>query len=156
MYIVKKKQIKTILVISIVAVLLAAWGGVVGINKTIDKTVSVRVFENNDGTHKQSSVGISGNLKKALFSNNSFVGSFAIEYCEPTCRDGVEAKISWQDDYQNIVFYNAGDFTRFDIALIEIDENMEEMMIVFNDGTIIATENRYIPGEIWMRYQPLK
>ena len=76
-----------------------------------------------------------------------------MESYQPSCREGVEAKIEWFDDYQDIIFFREGDFTRLDVELIEIDEQMESIMVVFRDGTIIATPDHYIPGEIWMQYQ---
>ena len=92
--------------IAVIGVLLfmAVWLGTYGINKTIDKTISVDVYEDDDWSNITSSIKIAGNLRKTLFST-SFVGTFAIEYYEPSCRDGVEVKIDWQgNDYQNISF----------------------------------------------------
>ena len=157
MNVAKNKRIKVVLTIFVGAILLIVLGCAVGIAQTIDKTVNVRVYENNDGSYKNSSVTLLGNLKKTFIpSRCSFVGTFAIECYERSCRDGVEAKIDWIDeDLQRITFFYAGDFSHFDVELIEIDEQMSDMMIVLNDGTIIATENHYIPGSIWMRYQPL-
>ena len=151
-----KKNIKVIFCLAItVIVLLSAWFGMAGINKTIDKTVCVEVFEDNDGTYKSSSITVSGHLKKTLFpSECSFVGTFAIECYEPSCPDGVEAKIEWFDEgYQDITFFYAGDFSHFDVEKIEIDEQMDNMMIVLSNGTIIATNGYYIPGSIWMQYK---
>ena len=64
----------------------------------------------------------------------------------------VHAGMVWK---QRSIFY-AGDVSRFDVEMIEIDEQMSDTMIVLNNGTIIATENHYIPGNIWTQYQPLK
>lgn len=129
--------------ISVVGIFLLAglWMSTYGINKTIDKTISVDVHENAGGSGISSSVKILGNLRKTL-SSASFVGTFAIDYYEPSCRDGVEAKIDWQgNDYQNILFYYAGDFSRLDVEKIEIDEDMNNMMILLKDGTIIESKN---------------
>lgn len=68
--------------------------GIRGTRKTIDKTVPVRVYEDNGTTYAPSSITISGTLKKT-WSSTSFVGTFAMESYEPSCRDGVEAKINW-------------------------------------------------------------
>ena len=154
----KKNLVKVALTVSVIAIIFVVWNHAVGINKTIDKTVSVQVYEDNDGSYKNTSVTIAGNLKKTLIpSQCSCVGTFAIECYERSCRDGVEAKIEWiDDDLQNITFFYAGDFSHFDVEMIEIDEQMSDMMIILNDGTIIATKNHYIPGDIWMQYQPLK
>ena len=88
-----------------------------------------------------------GNLKKTLFST-SFVGTFAIECYEPSCRDGVEAKIEWDDpDCPLITFFYAGNFSQLDVQTIDIDKDMSSMMVVLKDGTLIASENYYIPTE---------
>lgn len=124
-----------------------------GINKTIDKTISVDVYKNDDRSGITSSIKISGNLRKTLFSTN-YVGTFAINYYEPSCRDGVEAKIDWQsNNYQNISFYYAGDFSRLDVERIDIDKDMNNMMIILKDGTIIISPNYYIPTRIWKKYK---
>lgn len=150
----KKKAVKRVLVaIALCAVFVLVSILINGINKTIDTTLSVNVYEDDDGTYRNSSVLIHGNLKRTL-SSAEFVGTFAIESFEPSCRDGVEAKIAWfDDDYQDITYFYFGDFTRFDIELIEISEQMDSLMIVFGDGTIIATPNHYVPGRIWMQYK---
>lgn len=144
-----------LLFISVIGVLLfiGLWLSTYGINKTVDKTISVDVYENDDWSYITSSIKISGNLKKTLFST-SFIGTFAIDYYEPSCRDGVEAKIDWQgNDYQNISFYYAGDFSRLDIQMIDIDEDMNRMMVVLKDGTIITSPNYYTPTGIWKKYK---
>ena len=96
------------------------WANFIGINKTVDKTVQVNIYEENDKfLYKIQDITISGNFKKTL-SSTSFVGTFAIEYDEPTCGDGVQAEIKWYADYQTINFYYAGNFTHFDLSLIHI------------------------------------
>ena len=129
-----------------------AWLNIYGINKTIDETISVDVYEDNDWSYVTSSITISGNLRKTLFST-SYVGIFAIDYYELSCREGVEAKIEWDNGYSDILFYYAGNFSRFDIEKIDIDQDMHRMMIVFNDGIIITTPNYYIPTSIWNQYK---
>ena len=123
-----------------------------GINKTIEKTIPLEVYEDNDWTlDKDTSVTIKGNFKKALFSS-SFIGTFAIEYYEPSCREGAEAKIEWHDNYQSVSYFYAGDFVTPDIK-IDIDEDMQSMMIVLNNKTIIKSLDYYIPTEIWKQYK---
>ena len=135
-----------------VLILIVVWLSTYGMNKTIDRTISVDVYEDDDWSSIASSIEISGNLKKTLFSTN-FVGTFAIEYYEPTCRDGVQAKIDWQDGYQNISFYYAGDFSRFDVKMIDINEDMNHMMMILEDGTIITSPDYDIPAQIWNAYK---
>ena len=134
----KNRKVKLFFFAIGVLILIVVWLSTYGMNKTIDRTISVDVYEDDDWSSIASSIEISGNLKKTLFSTN-FVGTFAIEYYEPTCRDGVQAKIDWQDGYQNISFYYAGDFSRFDVKMIDINEDMNHMMMILEDGTIITS-----------------
>lgn len=43
------------------------WFGIAGIDKTIEKTISVDVYEDCDGSYATSSVEISGNIKKNIY-----------------------------------------------------------------------------------------
>ena len=148
----KNNQIKRILLsVFVVLAFIIAWLSIHGINKTVEKTVPLEVYEDNDWTpDKDSSVTIKGNLRKTLFSS-SFVGTFAIEYYEPSCREGTEAKIEWHDGYQLISYYYAGNFSA-DLT-IKIDEDMQNMMIILNDKTIVKSLDYYIPTEIWKQYK---
>ena len=148
----KNNQIKRILLfVFVVLVFIIAWLSIHGFNKTVEKTVPLEVYEDNDWTpDKDSSVTIKGNLRKTLFSS-SFVGTFAIEYYEPSCREDTEAKIEWHDGYQLISYYYAGNSSA-DLT-IEIDEDMQNMMIILNDKTIVKSLDYYIPTEIWKQYK---
>ena len=118
-----------------------------GTRKTIDKTVPARVYEDNGTTYAPSSITISGTLKKT-WSSTSFVGTFAMDGYEPSCRDGVEAKINWGDnEYPILTFFYAGNFSQLDVKSIDIDKDMNRMMVTLNDGTIIVSENYYVPTE---------
>ena len=121
--------------------------GIRGTRKTIGKTVPARVYEDNSTTYAPSSITISGTLKKA-WSSTSFVGTFAMESYEPSCKDGAEAKINWVDnEYPILTFFYAGDFSPLDVESIDIDKDMDRMMVTLNDGTIIASENYFVPTE---------
>lgn len=64
----KSKKIKRILIFSILMLLFfTVWFSVNGISKTIDRTVSVDVYEGNDWACLTSSIEISGNFKKLYF-----------------------------------------------------------------------------------------
>ena len=118
-----------------------------GTRKTIDKTVPAKVYEDNSTTYAPSSITISGTLKKA-WSSTSFVGTFAMDGYEPSCRDGVEAKINWGDnEYPILTFFYAGNFSQLDVKSIDIDKDMDRMMVTLNDGTIIASENYFVPTQ---------
>ena len=149
----KNNKIKWI-VLSVVFVLIfvTIYLSIHGINKTIEKTIPLEVYEDNDWTpDKDTSVTIKGNFRKTLLSS-SFVGTFAIEYYDPSCREGAKAKIEWHDNYQSISYFNAGDFFTPDIK-IDIDEDMQSMMIVLNNETIIRSEDHYVPTKIWKQYK---
>lgn len=142
-----------ILATAVLALLVFAWLGTYGINRTIEKTISVDVYGDNDWSYATSFITISGNLKRTLFST-SFVGTFAMECYKPSCRDGVEAKIKWQDkDCQSITFFYAGAFSRLDVEMLQIDREMERIMVILKDGTIITSPNYYIPTAIWKQYK---
>lgn len=147
----KKHKTKLFLIVG-VFLFAVLWLSTHGINRTIDKTVSVNVYENDDGSHTTSSVKISGNHRKTLFSAR-FAGTFAIGCYEPTCREGAEAKIRWEDGYQNITFFYAGDFSRLGIEMIEIDEDMEHLMLVLKDGTILTSPDYSILTQVREKYE---
>ena len=44
-------------------------------------------------------------------------------------------------------FFYAGDFSQLDVKSIDIDKDMDRMMVTLNDGTIIASENYFVPTE---------
>jgi len=150
----------TVLSIAAALLLVFLWFGVHSVTKTIDKTLPLDVFSNEDNPDHQitghSSVTIQGRVKRTLFpSARSFVGTFAVEAYERSCREGTEAKIEWFDgkwepDSQNITFYQAGNFSQLEVQMIEIDEEMEHLMLLFQDGTVITTPDYYVRGEIWM------
>ena len=141
----KKRKTALILLVAILCVIVLL--GIRGMRKTIDKTVPAKVYEDNRTTYTPSSITISGTLKKT-WSSTSFVGTFAMDGYEPSCRDGVEAKINWGDnEYPILTFFYAGDFSPLDVESIDIDKDMDRMMVTLNDGTIIASENYFVPTQ---------
>ena len=141
----KKRKTALILLPAILCVIVLL--GIRGTRKTIDKAVPTRVCEDNRMTYTPSSITISGTLKKT-WSSTSFVGTFAMDGYEPSCRDGVEAKINWGDnEYPILTFFYAGNFSQLDVKSIDIDKDMDRMMLTLNDGTIIASENYFVPTE---------
>ena len=140
-----RKKRKTAFVLLAAVLCTIVLFGICGTRKTIDKTVPARVYEDNGMTYAPSSITISGTLKKT-WSSTSFVGTFAMESYEPSCRDGAEAKINWGDnEYPILTFFYAGDFSQLDVKSIDIDKDMDRMMVTLNDGTIIASENYFVP-----------
>lgn len=141
----KKRKTAFVLLAAVLCAIILL--GIRGTRKTIDKTVPAKVCEDNRTTYAPSSITISGTLKKT-WSSTSFVGTFAMDGCEPSCRDGVEAKINWGDnEYPILTFFYAGNFSQLDVKSIDIDKDMDRMMVTLNDGTIIASENYFVPTE---------
>ena len=141
----KKRKTALILLVAVLCVIVLL--GIRGTRKTIDKTVPARVYEDNGTTFAPSSITISGTLKKT-WSSTSFLGIFAMESYEPSCKDGTEAKLNWVDnEYPILTFFYAGDFSPLDVESIDIDKGMDRMMVTLNDGTIIASENYFVPTE---------
>lgn len=139
----KKRKTALILLPAILCAIVLL--GIRGTRKTIDKAVPTRVCEDNRTTYAPSSISISGTLKKT-WSSTSFVGTFAMESYESSSRDGAEAKINWVDnEYPILTFFYAGDFSPLDVESIDIDKDMDRMMVTLNDGTIIASENYFVP-----------
>ena len=147
MHTMNRKKRKTALILLAAVLCAIVLLGIRGTRKTIGKTVPAKVCEDNSTTYAPSSITISGTLKKA-WSSTSFVGTFAMESYEPSCRDGAEAKISWVDnEYPILTFFYAGDFSQLDVESIDIDKDMDRMMVTLNDGTNIASENYFVPTE---------
>ena len=129
-----RKKGKTALILLVAVLCAIVLLGIRGTRKTIGKTVPARVYEDNRTTYTPSSI--------------SFVGTFAMESYEPSCKDGAEAKINWVDnEYPILTFFYAGDFSPLDVESIDIDKDMDRMMVTLNDGTIIASENYFVPTE---------
>ena len=142
-----RKKRKTALILLVAVLCAIVLLGIRGTRKTIDKTVPAKVCEDNRTTYTPSSITISGTLKKT-WSSTSFVGTFAMESYEPSCKDGAEAKINWVDnEYPILTFFYAGDFSPLDVESIDIDKDMDRMMVTLNDGTIISSENYFVPTE---------
>ena len=142
-----RKKRKTALILLVAVLCAIVLLGIRGTRKTIDKAVPTRVCEDNRMTYTPSSITISGTLKKT-WSSTSFVGTFAMDGYEPSCRDGVEARINWGDnEYPILTFFYAGNFSQLDVKSIDIDKDMDRMMLTLNDGTIIASENYFVPTE---------
>lgn len=84
-----------------------------------------------------------------FLGDKSFVGRFAIEAVEATCREEVTAQIRWDAMWagaQDILFYRAGDFLSLGVErMLYITENLQSFGLQMEDGTIIATDPSYVP-----------
>lgn len=132
---------KSVVIVGLALILIGTILGYVRFSqKVVEKTVEAGIYI--DGKLVgETSIKIIGKRKNKLGSVESqYVGTFAIGSYEKSCRDGVEAKIKWVDDEtQHISFYDGRSISFFDIKDIKIDKQMDEIMITFEDGSIVAT-----------------
>lgn len=95
----------------------------------------------------KTAVTIDGTVR--ILGDRSFVGRFAIDAVEPTCREGVEARIRWDamwEGSQDILFYRAGDFLSLSVErMLYMTGGMQSFGLRMEDGTIIATDESYVP-----------
>ena len=95
----------------------------------------------------ETTVAIDGPV--SILGDRSFVGRFAVGEVEATCREGVEARIRWDtmwEGAQDILFYRAGEFLSLGVErMLYITENLQSFGLRLEDGTIIATDEYYVP-----------
>lgn len=95
----------------------------------------------------ETTVTIDGTVR--ILGVRSYVGRFAIGAVEPTCREGVEARIQWDalwEGAQDILFYRAGKFLSLGVErMLYMTESMQSFGFRLEDGTIIATDECYVP-----------
>lgn len=114
------------------------------VSLTLTATVYTPEGEPSGGT----TVGIDG--QRTILGDKSFVGRFAIEAVEATCREGVEAQIQWDamgvEGWQDIQYYRPGAFCFLGVErMLYITENLQSFGLKLEDGTIIATDPVYVP-----------
>ena len=99
------------------------------------------------GRGGDAATGIDGRV--GILGDRSFVGRFAVGEVEATCREGVEAQIRWDamwEGAQDILFYRAGEFLSLGVErMLYITENLQSFGLRLEDGTIIATDENYVP-----------
>ena len=113
----------------------------------ISLEVPAAVYTAEGAPAEVTTVTIDGSVK--ILGDRSFVGRFAIGCVEPTCREYVHANIRWDamwEGAQDILFYRAGDFLSLGVErMLYITESMESFGLRLEDGTIIATDESYVP-----------
>lgn len=132
---------KSVVIIGLILILIGTILGYVRVSqKMVEKTVEAGIYIDGKMDGK-TSIKIVGKQTNTLCSTESqYIGTFAIGCYEKSCRDGVEAKIKWVDDEtQHISFYDGGNISFFDIKDIKIDKQMDEIVITFEDGSVVAT-----------------
>lgn len=78
------------------------------------------------------------------------MGRFAIEAVEATCQENVTAQIQWDtmgvEGWQDVQYYRPGEFCSLGVErMLYITENMQSFGLKLEDGTIIATDEAYVP-----------
>ena len=77
------------------------------------------------------------------------MGRFAIDAVEPTCREGVTAQIRWDamwEGDQDILYHRPGESLSLGVErMLYITENLESFGLRLEDGTMIATDEAYVP-----------
>lgn len=112
----------------------------------ITKELEAVVYTVNDEVY-ETSISIDGSIKNKLFTEEAtYVGDFKIEWYPRSYYDKTNAMIGWlSDDAQFIRFKYAGSSSSLDIKDIVIDRTMDNVEIIFEDGTIISTQKEAAP-----------
>lgn len=112
----------------------------------INKELEAVVYTVNDEVH-ETSISIDGSIKKELFTERAtYVGDFKIQWYPRSYYGETNAMIQWlSDDAQFIRFKYAGTSSSLDIKDITIDRTMDNVEILFEDGTIISTQKEAVP-----------
>lgn len=112
----------------------------------INKELEAVVYTVNDGIH-DTSISIDGSIKNKLFTEEAtYVGDFKIKWYPRSYYDETNAMIGWlSDDAQFIRFKYAGTSSSLDIKDIAIDRTMDNVEILFEDGTVISTQKEAVP-----------
>lgn len=115
--------------------------------RPVSLTVTAAVYTPEGEPAGETIVTIDG--ERTVLGDKSFVGRFAMDALEPTCREGVHACIRWDAMWtgaQDILFYRAGEFLSLGVErMLYITESMESFGLQLEDGTIIATDPSYVP-----------
>lgn len=116
--------------------------------RPVSLTVTADVYTPEGVPAGETTVTIDG--EQWFLGDKSFVGRFAIEAVEATCREGVEAQIQWDamgvEGWQDIQYYRPGEFCSLGVErMLYITENLQSFGLKLEDGTIIATDPVYVP-----------
>lgn len=116
--------------------------------RPVSLAVTAAVYTPEGEMTGQTAVTIEG--EQTIVGDKSFVGRFAIDAVEPTCREGVEARIRWDamevEGWQDIQYYHPGEFCSLGVErMLYITENLQSFGLKLEDGTIITTDPVYVP-----------
>lgn len=114
--------------------------------RPVNLDVPVKVYVDGIETGK-SVVHIEGECQVLL--ERTYKGTFSIACVEATCREDVTAHISWNvlgDGGESIQYMESGTFPDIGVErMLYITESMESFGLRLEDGTIIATDEAYVP-----------
>lgn len=116
--------------------------------RDVSLTVTATVYTADGEPSGETTVSIDG--ERTILGSRSFSGRFSIDAVEPTCREEVLAQIRWDamqvEGWQDIQYYSRGRFLDPGIdRLLYITEEMQSFGLKLEDGTIIATDEAYVP-----------
>lgn len=116
--------------------------------RPVSLTVTAAVYTPAGEPAGETTVTMEG--ERQILGDQSFVGRFAIEAVEGTCREGVTAQIQWDamdvEGFQDILYCRSGEFLTLGVErLLYITESMESFGLRLEDGTLIATDESYVP-----------
>lgn len=115
--------------------------------RPVSLTVTAAVYTPEGEPAGETTVTIDG--KRRILGDPSFVGRFAIEWVEATCRENATAQIRWDamwDGAQDILYNRAGESLTLGVErMLYITEGMESFGLKLEDGTLIATDPAYVP-----------
>ncbi|MCR4962895.1 MAG: hypothetical protein K6B40_03310 [Firmicutes bacterium] len=133
---------KPILLVSFTALILYMIIHIPIHSRAIDQQIAANVYADGVETAKTCIV-MKGEITKRSFSDTWYYrGTFCIECCPSTCGEGVAAQISQEKGagLGRIGYYHHGDFTTLALTgRILVDEDMSNIAVELEDGTIVAT-----------------
>lgn len=119
--------------------------------RPVSLTVTAAVYTPEGEMTGETAVTIDGTRTIwTLDGSDSFVGRFAIDAVEPTCREDVTAQIQWDamgvEGWQDIQYHRPGEFCSLGVErMLYITEDLQSFGLKLEDGTIIATDPVYVP-----------
>lgn len=116
--------------------------------RPVSLTVTAVVYTPDGEPAGETTVTIDGS--RQVLGEKSFAGRFAIDAVEATCREGVAARIRWDamgvEGWQDLLYSRAGEFLTLGLdRMLYITEDMHSFGLKLEDGTIIATDEQYVP-----------
>lgn len=109
--------------------------------KTIRQEITADIYTDGIVTGT-TTVTMDGKKTRYLVHPNSFVGEFAVEAVEKTCREDIGASIQWENGFnaQQILYMGHGQFyTDLIPSVLLISEDMERFAFYLLDGSVAAT-----------------